>query len=531
VSMVGQQEKDKKSFFRKNEGILLVSEGYGIKQEIEDGLNREITAVHTTSQLIDIITTLSTDEGVNASVILTKETPKEVSKNFKDVVKLLEVSQVPVFEIGIGETVKGAYHYDDVLDFLRFARYQKRKSQIGDVKDAEQRTILEELQFETENKDTVIQELNEKIEETEKEMDSISSEYETLKKEVEMVYEKERDDALEVKAHLEEQLDEISRRFENEKIKNEQYRDEKDEALNELTELKVERTSYTRAYRRKEEEIRKLKRELQNKEDQIREEIKEKEKLFSSRVDSEEHIILSKKMENEKKVSERLEKDIAKLYVELNTRKFENERLEETIKEMREGEEHLENIGRTLNVDKYEFEKVDLIYIKVFEDLPYFRKATKLFYEKVAEKYEGTSHLVILKHDDGLDGEYFSGVPLYSKVRDIPDDEGIVRMFPNPYIFTGANRWERDIEMVMIVDYMKNDEYYATTKATERVMTTVRRFEDIEDYGLKGSPIALDGRTVFDIKYDSKIDGSRVASNRERLLSEKVDRWVDKILN
>src|SRR5699024_1899017 len=173
----------------------------------------------------------------------------------------------------------------------------------------------------------------------------------------------------------------------------------------------------------------------------------------------------------------------------------------------------------------------DLIYIKVFEDLPYFRKATKMFYEKVAERYGGTSHLIILKHDDGMDGSYFSGVPLYSKVRDIPEYEGIVRMFPNPYIFTDAMRWERDIEMVMIIDYMKNDEYYATTKATERVMTMVRRYEDIENYGLKGSPIALDGKTVFDIGYDRQIDGSRVAANRERLLSEKVDRWVDKIIN
>jgi len=526
-----QQVKEKKGFFRKNEGILLVSKSYDEKQRIEDGLNREITIIRSTSQLIDIITTLDTDEGVNASVILTKETPKEMSRDFDDVVRLLEVTKVPVFEIGIGSTVKGAYRYNRILDFLKFAQNQKRKSQISDVKDAEQRTILEELQFETENKDKQIKELTEKIKETEKEMRVISDEYETLKKEVEMVYKKERDDALEIKDHLEEQLDEMNRKFENEKIKNEQYRREKDEALNELTDLKVERTSYTRAYHKKEEEIRSLKRELKVKEDQIREEIKEKEELFRSRVDSEEHVILSRKLEDEKKVSKKLEGDIAKLYVELNTKKFENERLEETIMNMREGEEHLENVGRTLNVDKYEFEKVDLIYIKVFEDLPYFRKATKMFYEKVAERYGGTSHLIILKHDDGMDGSYFSGVPLYSKVRDIPEYEGIVRMFPNPYIFTDAMRWERDIEMVMIIDYMKNDEYYATTKATERVMTMVRRYEDIENYGLKGSPIALDGKTVFDIGYDRQIDGSRVAANRERLLSEKVDRWVDKIIN
>src|SRR5699024_11260548 len=79
------------------------------------------------------------------------------------------------------------------------------------------------------------------------------------------------------------------------------------------------------------------------------------------------------------------------------------ESLQDEIHFLREGEENLQSIGRTLNVDKHVFNKLDLVYIKVFDDLPYFRKAAKMFFERLAVRYEGTSHLMILRHDDGLD--------------------------------------------------------------------------------------------------------------------------------
>src|SRR5699024_471557 len=158
-----------------------------------------------------------------------------------------------------------------------------------------------------------------------------------------------------------------------------------------------------------------------------------------------------------------------KLYVKHEQRKYEMESLLDDIHLLREGEENLQSIGRTLNVDKHVFNKLDLVYIKVFDDLPYFRKAAKMFFERLAERYEGTSHLMILRHDDGLDSEYFEGVPLWSKIGDIPEEDKIIRMFPNPYIFTGADKCEKEVEFLMIVEYMKNDEYNAITQSKKKV--------------------------------------------------------------
>src|SRR5699024_2033113 len=483
--------------------------------------------VDTTEVLVDAMTNLSTEEyDIKASDILTKETPPEIRQNFSQVIELLELTGVNVFEIKIDKTVKDAYRFHSITDFLKFARNQRRKERISHVKDEEQRTILEELQVETDAQKEVIQELEGKIKTTEEEMEKISFEYDGLKQEIDTVYKVERDEAVEQKRTLEENIEDLQRRYDTEKRKNESYRQEKDEALNELTDLRVERESYKQVYREKEAEIRKLKRKLDNKERKIREVIKEKEELFSSRVDSEEHVVLSNELDKVRKEKESLEDYIAKLYVKHEQRRFEMESLQDEIHFLREGEENLQSIGRTLNVDKHVFNKLDLVYIKVFDDLPYFRKAAKMFFERLAERYEGTSHLMILRHDDGLDSEYFEGVPLWSKIGDIPEEDKIIRKFPNPYIFTGADKWEKEVDFLMIVDYMKNDEYYATTQSKEKVMTVVRRDTDIEDYGLKGSPIALEGRSVYNIKYSEQIDMTKLPSNREARLEGRVNEWI-----
>lgn len=525
-------EMKETGFFGKNEGILLISSNYNEKQQIEDGLNRDITRIDTTMDLVETISALETSEGMNASVIITKETPSDIKKNIEDVVNLLTVIEanfdVPIFEVGIGSIVTNAFRYNSVNDFITYARNQKRKTRIGDVKDVEQRSILEELQMETESKTLTIKELNESIEESDKEKKRIFDEKETFQKEVDLI-ELERDDAVERVETMEENIDDLERRYETEKLKNKQYQEEKDEALNELTDLRVQETSYKKSYSDKVNEIRKLKRTIENNNKKIDAVVKEKEDLFKTRVDSEDHVILNDQLEKERKEVEKLQASITKLYVENQQKEFEYESLQDEINFLRDGEENIETMGRTLNIDSHEFANAEIIYIKVFEELPYFRLATKMFFEKVSKKFSKRTHMVILKHDDGIDSEIFNDIPLWSKLKDVPSEDEIVRIFPNPYIFSGVDKWEEDVGLIVVVDYIKNNTYYAKTKAREKIMTVVRRYDDIEKYGLEGSPITLDGRTVFDIQHDPQIQGTKITENRHRMLSHKVDGWVDKI--
>lgn len=526
---MGNENKGNK-FFRDNEGIFIISENRMEKQQVEDGLNRAIERIGTMEKIIDTITSLNVGGNViNASILITKEISPEIRQNFTSVVELLEVVDIKVFEIGIDPTVNGAYRFVDIMEFVKFARNQERKDKISYVKDEEQRTILEELQYESDVQKETIKELNGKIEASEKEQERLEFKIDGLKQDIEKVYKVERDDAVEKLEGLREELEEVKRIYENEKVKSEKYREEKDIALGDLTDVRVERDSYLGLYKEKEEEIRKLNKKLSRKENSIRDLIKEKEDLMVSRVDSEEIVKMNKKLEKERKEREDIEGQLSNLYIKYKQEKFKVRSLEDDIKYMREGEDGIREIGRTLNVDRYQFEKLDLYYIKVFEQLPYFRKAARIFFEKLSEKYGGRTHLIILKHDDGLDSEYFEGVPLWSKIEDIPEEDKIVRLYPNPYVFAGARIWEREVDMVIIVDYMKNQEYYATSISKERVMTVVRKEEDIEEYGLRGSPIALDGNTVYDIKYDNKIDRTKLSSNREGILRGKVETWVNNI--
>lgn len=525
----GQVQEKKKGFFGQNEGILLISSNYMEKQQIEDGLNREITRITSVDELIRSFSQLATGNGVRASIILTSEIPKDIRAGIESVVEFIEVAEVPSFEIGVGKTIKGAYRFGTIHDFLSFARNNKRKEQISGVKNDEQRTILEELQLETDSQKEKIELLEQEKEDLEKQYKEIQGKCTTLETQIEQVYKVQTEDAKNEVIELEDRLESITRLHDIEKRKSASYQAEKDDALGQLTELKLTVQSLKEGLREKQGEIRKLERTIERYKIHLEKVKQEKEKILRSRVDSEEHVLLSNELEGQRKEVDRLEKLVAKQEIRIRSIKYDKELLQEEIQFLRDGNYNIENTGRTTKLDMYKFEKTDLIYIKVFDELPYLRLATKMFFDKMSDKYDGRSHLMILRYDDGMDDHYLDGVPIWSKIKDVPASDRIFRIFPHPAMFTKADEWEKPVDLLIVVDFIKNNKYYLTSQAKERFMTVVRRETDMDKYNLKGSPITIDGKSVFDIQHDPRISGSGVKENRHRMLSNKVDKWIHNI--
>lgn len=526
---MGKQEINNKGFFNENEGIFLISSNYQEKQQIEDGLNREINLIQTVYDLISAFTDLTSVDGIRASVIITDELPVEISKNLDDVRDSLETSKVPVFEIGTGEIVRGAKRFGTIEDFIRFARVNKRKERINNVSDKEQRGILEELQLETEVQRIKIEELEDKIEQLQEEKKKLEGKYTTLKTEVDTVYIVQRDTALQNEQDLKDKIDELTRLYNIEKDKSELYRTEKDDVLGELNELRISNKTLEGVLEDKQIELRKLEGKIKTLENEIKKITKEKDEILLSKVDAEEIVILNDKLKESREEILSLKEQLKDYEIKYNKVTVEKELRENELKRLQEGKIEIENLGRTMRLAKYEFERVELIYIKVFEWLPYLRLALNLFFDKISEKVDGRTHMMILRHDDGMDNEYFKGIPLWSKLKDVPASDRVFRLYPGPTMFERLDDWEKRVKLLVVVDNIKNNEYYLSTKAREKIMTVVRRESDISKYNLKGSPITIEGNTVYGVGLDEELVTAQYRRTKDMLLDDKVQRWVDSI--
>lgn len=522
-------EESKAGFFELNEGIFLISSNHMEKQQIEDGLNRETSRIMTVGDLVRAFTDLTTSEGVRASVIITDEIPTDIRKSLEEVREGIEVSGVPVFEIGTGEIVDGAYRFGTIPDFIDFARINRRKASISQVTDTEQRGILEELQQETEVKQSTIDELTEEVEVLEEELEEVKGKYTTLETQVEQVYKVQRDNAVESEKALRDTHEETARLFEVEQQKSEQYRKEKDEALGEMTELRFEVVSLEKAIQDKQNEIRKLERIEQSNKREIERHIREKDEIVKSKVDAEDHVLLNTELDKAREEINGLKTKMLNMEVEKRTVEYEKELIERENQQLKDGELNIQEIGRTMKLDKYKLESTELIYIKVFEMVPYLRLALQMFFDKISERVDGRSHMMIMRHDDGLDGEYFEGVPLWSKLKDVPASDRVFRMFPNHVMFARLHEWEKQVKLLVVVDNIKNNDYYLESRSRERFMTVVRRESDIQKYNLKGSPITVSGKSVFDVSEDNTIKSAGIQVNRRRLLDVKVDEWINNV--
>lgn len=522
-------EENRKGFFEDNEGIFLISSNYMEKQQIEDGLNRETERISTVGDLIRAFTDLTTSEGIRASVIITSEIPTEIRKSLEDVRDVLEVSSIPVFEIGVGEVVEGAYRFGTINDFLVFVRGNRRKARISEVKDKEQRDILQELQLESEARLERIQQLEQEVTTYEERIEEVEGKYDTLKTEVEQVYEVQRDTAVEESKRIEKELGNVTRLYDVEKKKSEQYRLEKDAAIGELTELRLNLTSLENVIGEKQGEIKKLEAKVKEQHTRIQSIMREKDNILTSKVDAEELVILNKELDKERLRIDELEEEITELEVKNRQVKYEKELIEKEKELLQDGEMELQDLGRTMKLDTYKFNRVNLIYIKVFEWMPYMRLAIEMFFNKLSENVQGRSHLMLMRYDDGMDAEYFRGIPLWSKLRDVPASDRIFRMFPNHVMFQRVSEWEKHVELLVVVDNIKNNQYYLESRAREKYMTVVRRSTDMKQYDLKGSAITIDGESIYDITEDDTIKNSSLEINRRRLLEVKVSRWVDEV--
>ncbi|MFV1457266.1 hypothetical protein, partial [Bacillus mycoides] len=330
-----------------------------------------------------------------------------------------------------------------------------------------------------------------------------------------------------------EELDEEVKRVRHELSieieKSSYYVKEKDELLRENRDLDFKLKGLERFYEGKDEERKKLVVKIEGLKRDLEALEKEKLQILQSRIDEEVYAENIKALDKARESIRNLEEELVEARIELSSKSVEISHKTREIDELRKGSDVLSTVGVTTLLDSCTLERTDVVYIKIFNELPYHKLAIQMLFEMVAKRVTGLSHLMLLKVDEGLDNKYFKGVPIVGRLGDVKPEDRVFRLFPSRSMFTGVERFARNVGMLMVVDYVQNDKYYIKSNAREQYITMVQRSSYINEYGLKGTPLSLDDDSIFDIKWDSRMARTGMQENRHDQLRIKVEEWVKRI--
>ena len=525
------------AYFQDNEQILYLSSDKLEKQEIEDGINRKLDLIRTIESLVEEIEGSVARQG-RATIIVTDTMADEFNMHLSHLVRAfatMDKRVLKIVEIGIGEVFEGAMTFGDVLSFIEFVRKERRVEYIeeveaqGTVEAAEEGRVLRELLVEVDAAREKVETYEKHLGEKEEELLRVSADYQKLKTTVSHVYEVEKKNLVHEIEKYEEELSELKRviKIEREKIKD--YEKELGECKSINIGLELDKKSLEGLSDDRKRENRALTSEMKSYKNQIEKLQNEKIEIIKSRVDAEEHVLLSKELDKERGEKIELEKDFMQLKVENRKKEFDISGLLEDIEELRMGEDDIQTYGRTQKLDEHKFESMNLIYIKVVNDLPYLMSALKEMVKIIKEQFGGRTHVMVLRNDEGLDGMYYDGMQLYGTIGDVREGDENFLLHPTRKMFTGADKFERNVNTLVVLDYIRSPKYYLSTNAFGRVITVVRDSDMIRKYGLTGTPVSLDSGSLLDIRYDDRIDKADLKQTREAFIRTKVENWLSRI--
>lgn len=522
---------EERGYFPDNEPIWLFTDNMQVKQEIEDGLNRKVMLIRTPDEFVARLGDVRVGNRANTSIIITDSLPTDIQANFSAIVSAIKVLVgVKIVEVGIDPVFANAKAFGTLPGMIRFAQESRRAEQIQELDPNDAKTqLLQGLQNDLHATRVNLNNQLKEVKKLTKEKADLFKGLKDLKGELdtqilpELAHYKDLCEVQEQKLlRLEQDL-----KIEIEKCK--QYLKDKDKLFGENTDLNYKIKAYEGYLESKDLEIKKIKNQKNLVEEDLKKVEQEKLDMLNTLVDEEIHEGIVKELSAERTKVRDLTTKLEQANIQLASKDIKASEMVREINELRKGSTVLSSVGVTTILDSYEMQRTNLVYIKVINELPYHRLAIQYLFDMLAERIKDLSHLAIIRTDEGLDNNYYERVPIVGKVEDVEPIHRVFRLFPNRAMFTGADRFLRNVGLLVVVDYMRNTNYCLNSLAKETYMTMVQRSSDIQKYGLKGAPISLDDDSVFDIQWDSRIANAAVKENRHDLLKLKVQDWIEKL--
>lgn len=526
------------AYFEETEQILYLSTNQMEKQMIEDGINRKLNTVRSVTGLVEEVGRDIQRQG-RVNIIITKSMGKQFKARLEDIAIALNTlsneGKLLIIEIGIGKVFDKALTFVDVMSFIEFVRTERRIARVGKL-DAEgtdeakkESDLMRELMIEAESSKEKVKLIEGKLKEKEDEVEKLESKYQKLVTKVEHVYVIKLENLENELKHLKEELSELERLHRVEKAKVKDYESEVSGLRSRNKGLELEKESLEELNKRRRQEMHARDLEIKTLNGTIGRMQEERDEILRTRVDAEAHVILSKELDKSRSEYVELQRQYEGLKVEARVKDYQISDLQSDIDELRRGEEDLQYYGRTYTLDSYRFESTDVYYIKVITELPYLVSAIKEFHRNIKEKMGGRTHVMVLRNNEGIDNMLYDGLELYGTLGDVRSEDEIFRLYPSRKMFTGADDFDGKVKSLIVVDFIRSNDYYIDTESYSKIITVVKDSRMIQDYGLRGTPVSLDAGTMYDIRHDEKIELSSVKSNREGIIRGKVQTWMRNI--
>lgn len=525
------------AYFEENEQILYLSTNPIEKQTIEDGINRSLTSVRTVTGLVEEIERDMKRQG-RVNVIVTESMGEQFKARLEDIAGALNTfagtGMLVIIEIGIGKVFKDALTFSDILTFVEYVRRERRHVHIDRLVDEggeseKEGFLMRELMVEVESYRERVEVLQNKIETKEEEILQVKAEYQALETKVEHVYEIKMANLEKELENLKEELSETTRLLRVEKEKVKEYEEEVNELRSDNKSLELEKESLTVLNNQRRQDVKSKESEIKTLNNTIEKLQDEKTNILMTRVDAEAHVILSKELDESRREYVEMQKKYEDMRIESMVKGHQISDLQTDIAELRKGEFDVQEFGRTTKLDTVKFEMTNVYYIKVITELPYLMSAVKEFYENIKEISPGRSHVMILRNDEGIDNMFYSGIELYGTLGDVRSEDEVFKLYPTRRMFSGAEYFDGKVKNLLVLDFIRSNDYYIETDSVSKYITVVRDSSMIRKYSLKGTAVSLDAGSQYDIRHDDKIEMAVVQNIRKGMIKGKVQRWMRNI--
>lgn len=525
-------------YLKEHERLLTLSQDLHEKQQIETGINRYLIAVTTIDSLVETVEQ-ETARNDRVMILVTASMAKIFKQHLDEVARgldaLTDLGLIQVVEIGIGKVFKNAMTFSDYVTFIEFCRNEERveyiqflENQESEDKKEESR-ILRELLIERDAANERNDAIKEDLYHAKQEIDRLAADYQALETKVSHVYVIELENA---KVQLERQLEvqqEYERLYKLETAKVKDYEAESSMYRSENKSLQLDKQSLEQVIDERKQTTRGLQAQIRMLEQDIEKAEKEKLDILKSRVDAEVHVKLAQQLEDVREELRKLRTEYHALEMESRKKEFIVAEKTREIEELRKGEDALANIGRSNLLDSVTFKSMNVYYVKVITQLPYLTSALKGLYEAIKKRDGGRTHVCLIAHDEGLNDKIYKNFELYGTLGDVQAKHEHFMLYPSRRMFTGAEKFDANVKSLLVVDFIRSNDYYVSTEAFNRVITVCRDSSMMHLLGLNGTVVALDANSLLDIKHDSRIATASTKDMQQRYIQMKVDAWVKRL--
>lgn len=524
---------DIKYYFADNEPIWFIGQSLAERKEINDSLNRESVKLDTLDDLIQNVELALVEGQPRASLIIMKNITLDMQNNFEMLVRALDaMPYVKVYEIDRDEVFKYGQYVPDIYNLKKLAFEKTRHENINVYTDPtdKQAEIMRSLQLDLEMSREHSEKLEEQINQYKANIFEMGEEIKRLTFDIDEKYVYKINELQSEVEKYDEETTNLSIDLSTERNKTSQYIKDLSARTEEISNKKYEIKALEEKLHNKDNNINKLKGNISKLQEEVDKLQLEQRRLLSVTVDEESLVVLTKSLEDERVKIRMLEETIDSLQTNNKTKDFDIKNLQHTISNLRDGKNDLQSQGRTFNLDTVSLNKTSLVYIKVFEELPYLKQYIKMLFDFISESKKAKGLLVVIKNDDGMDSQIFKGLGVISSFNDIKTNQNKYRLYPSSTMFNGVDSVEQDFDFVFVVDYIKSNNYYVSSSSREVIMTTVSHSRKIQEYdGLKGLPISNDSESIVDIKYSNYMEATVFKETRDRSVMSKVYDWYQQI--